>query len=59
MYDDNLDYMEISHCKTSSFDLFSSIGGSLGILICLSVFHLVEIFEVLYLMFYVYFFKNR
>ena len=45
--------------KTSSFDLFSSIGGSLGIFIGLSVFHLVEIFEVFYLIIYVYFFKHR
>ena len=45
--------------KTLPFDLFSGIGGSLGIFIGLSVFHIVELFEALYLIFYVYFIKHR
>ena len=49
-----LEYTQITESpKTSWFDLISQIGGSIGIFLGLSVFHFLEIFEILFLIFYV------
>jgi hypothetical protein len=43
--------------KTLAFDLFAGIGGSLSIFIGLSLFHIVELFEALFLVIFIYFIK--
>jgi hypothetical protein len=49
-----LEYTEISETpKTSWFDLVSQVGGSLGVFLGLSVFHFLEVFEIIFLIFYV------
>ena len=48
-----MEYTEISEKpKTSPIDLFSQVGGSLGIFCGFSMFHLLEIVEILYLFVY-------
>ena len=49
-----LEYTEISETpKTSWFDLVSQVGGSLGVFLGLSVFHFLEVFEIIFLIFYI------
>ena len=44
-------YTEIRELpKTSLIDLISQIGGSLGMLLGFSIFHLIELFEIVFLM---------
>ena len=38
--------------KTTAIDLFSQIGGSIGMFLGFSIFHLVELFEILFLVVY-------
>ena len=50
----NMEYTVISETpKTSLFDLISQIGGSLGMFLEFSVFHIVEIFEIVCLILHV------
>ena len=39
--------------KTVPVDLFANIGGSIGIFLGLSIFHIVEIFEIIYIVLYI------
>ena len=51
-----LQYTRIQEApKTSQIDLLSQIGGSLGMFLGFSLFHFVELFEILYLGFYSFF----
>ncbi len=49
-----LEYTEITESpKTSWFDLVSQVGGSLGVFLGLSVFHFLEVFEIILLTIFV------
>ena len=54
-----LEYTEITETPTFTWiDLFSQIGGCLGMFLGLSIFQLIEIFEILGIIFYILIKKN-
>jgi hypothetical protein len=56
----NLDYTLLTESpKTSIGDLFSQVGGALGMFVSFSIFTLFELIEILILIIYNLLFKNK
>ena len=60
IYYPSLEYTQITESpKTSPYDLLAQLGGALGMFVSLSVFTLVEILEITFLMVYHFLFHCK